>query len=182
MLTLSKPKKCKLIFAFIYSSEELYKKAKNSIIKRLGKIDFESPILEFKFTDYYKEEMGSNLKRRFISLKKLIDPQKIVEIKLFSIRLEKKLAILNKRRVNIDPGYLNEAKLVLSTTKDFSHRIYLGRKIFAEVTLIYRNKDFQDLPWTFPDYRTKTYKDILKKIRHIYREQTRKSPGEENLS
>ncbi len=174
MLTLSKPKKCKLIFAFIYSSEEIYKKAKNFIIKKFGKVDFESQPLEFKFTDYYKEEMGSNLKRRFISLKKLIEPQELLDIKLFTVKLERKLAILNKRRVNIDPGYLNEAKLVLSTTKDFSHRIYLGKKIFAEVTLIYKNKGFQNLPWTFPDYRTKTYKEILSKIRLLYKVQLKK--------
>ena len=120
--------------------------------------------------DYY-----ANL-GRFISFKKLVKPSEIVEAKLFCVRLEKRLAIVGKRRINIDPGYLNEAKVVLSTTKDFSHRIYLGKKIFAEVTLIYRDKAFRNLAWTFPDYKTKPYKEILAAIRNLYKENLKK-PG-----
>jgi len=174
MLQLTKPKKCKFIVAFIYSSEKTYKKALRSLTKKFGRLDFESSALAFDFTDYYREEMGLNLKRRFVSFQKLKEPSDIVEAKFFCVRLEKRLAILGKRRINIDPGYLNEAKLVLSTTKDFSHRIYLGKKIFAEVTLIYRDKAFRNLAWTFPDYKTRAYKDILVTIRNLYKENLKK--------
>ncbi|MFC1514354.1 DUF4416 family protein [Candidatus Omnitrophota bacterium] len=170
MLELSKPKKVKLVAAFIYASPQTYKKATSSLIKRFGPIDLESKALDFDFTEYYNTEMGSGLKRGFISFKKLIDPGQIVEVKLFTVKLEKRLAIVRKRRINIDPGYVNEAKLVLSTTKDFSHRVYLGKRIFAEVTLIYKNKGFRSLPWTFPDYRTTTYKNIFTQIRNLYKE------------
>ena len=173
-MKLSKLKKCKLFFGLIYSSDKIYKNAKKSLLKKYGAIDLESQALEFSYTDYYREEMGSNLKRRFISFKKLIDPTGIVDIKHFAIKLEKRYSILKKRRVNIDPGYLNEAKLILSTTKDFSHRIYLGGKIFAEVTLIYQRRKFNNLVWTFPDYRSMTYKDIFLKIRTLYKEQIKK--------
>ena len=174
MLQLTRPKKCKFIVAFIYAAEETYAKALHSLKKKFGRIDFESSALSFDFTDYYREEMGSGLKRRFISFKKLVKPSEIVEAKLFCVRLEKRLAIVGKRRINIDPGYLNEAKVVLSTTKDFSHRIYLGKKIFAEVTLIYRDKAFRNLAWTFPDYKTRAYKDILVTIRNLYKENLKK--------
>ncbi|MBN2119468.1 MAG: DUF4416 family protein [Candidatus Omnitrophica bacterium] len=170
----AKPKKCKLIFALIYSSEEIYQKAKRYITRKFGILDLESSPLEFNFTDYYNEEMGSNLKRRFISCKKLIEPDDITQIKLTSVKLERKLSILGKRRINIDPGYITEAKLVLSTTKDFSHRIYLGNKVFAEITLVYQNKGFKNLTWTFPDYRTKPYKNTLLKIRTLLKEQLKK--------
>ena len=176
MLQLTKPKKCKFIIAFIYASEKTYKKARQSLKKKFGRLDFESNALAFNFTDYYQEEMGSGLKRRFISFKKLVEPSDIVEAKLFCVKLEKRLAILGKRRINIDPGYLNQAKVVLSTTKDFSHRIYLGKKIFAEITLIYKDKAFRNLAWTFPDYKTKAYKDILVTIRNLYKEDLKK-PG-----
>ena len=175
MLDLLKPKKCKAIFGFIYASEDIYQKTKKNILKKYGNMDFESGPLEFNFTEYYQEETGTNLKRRFISLKNLINPDQIKDIKIAMIKLENKYAILKKRRINIDPGYINEAKLVLSTTKDFSHRIYLSDKIFAEVTLLYANKAFRNLPWTFPAYRTKSYKKIFLTIRDLYKEQIRKT-------
>lgn len=174
MSKLSKPTKCKLFFGLIYSSGKIYKNVRGALVKKYGALDFESQPLDFDFTEYYREEMGSNLKRRFISLKKLINPTDIVEIKLFAVKLEKRYSILKKRRINIDPGYLNDAKLILSTTKDFSHRIYLGKKIFAEVTQIYKKRKFNNLPWTFPDYRTRVYKDIFLKIRNLYKEQIKK--------
>ena len=171
MLKLIEPRKCKLIFGAIYSSEKTYKRIKTSLIKLYGQIDFESAPIPFNYSEYYREEMGSDLKRKFISFKKLIHPDTIVDIKLRAVKTEKRTAIVKRRRINLDPGYLTEAKLVLSTTKDFSHRIYLRKRIFAEVTLLYKNKTFKNLPWTFPDYKTKSYKDIFLKIRDLYRRQ-----------
>ncbi len=60
-----------------------------------------------------------------------------------------------RRRVNLDPGYLIASKLVLATTKDFAHRIYLGQGIYGEVTLNYRRgQGWQPHPWTYADYRS----------------------------
>jgi len=115
--------------------------------------------------------MGKDLKRKFISFQKLIPPPRISEIKLFTNGIEKRFAKVNKRRINIDPGYLNSAKLVLATTKDFSHRIYLRKGIFAELTLFYEDKKFHPLKWTYPDYCSQPYYDILNRIRDIYVEQ-----------
>lgn len=170
----------KFICAFIYSDESLYKKTKTLMERKFGKIDFESQKIDFNHTDYYMSEMGKNLFRRFISFKKLINPKRIVDIKLFCIKLEKKLAVKDRRRteslrsherrrrINIDPGYLTEAKLVLSTTKDFAHRIYLNKGIYAEVTLTYSSRgEFCDFPTTFSDYKTPRYKEIFLKIREI---------------
>ena len=175
MSDLQTPQKVKLFFGIIFSSSEIYKKTKQTLKKKYGLIDFESKAYDFIFTDYYQEEMGSSLQRVFISFKKLITPENIVEIKLTSIKVEKRLAILHKRRINLDPGYLNEAKLVLATTKDFSHRIYLGKKIFAEVTLLYQNRGFKNLAWTYPDFRTKGYQDNFLKIRSLYKDQLKKT-------
>ena len=171
MLSLSFPERVKLIIGFIYANESYYVKAKKYLINKYGPLDFESTKIDFNFTNYYEQEMGKPLTRRFVSFKNLIDPSKIVEIKLFCLKLEKKLSRKKKRLVNIDPGYLNNAKFILSTTKDFSHRIYLGKGIFAEVTLYYQNKEFRNLPWTYPDFRTNKYKNILASIRNTYRNQ-----------
>jgi len=171
MLTLYFPKKVKFICGFIYNNEEIFKKTKVIMKKKFGEIDYESKKIKFDFTDYYKKEMGSNLWRSFASFKKLKNIEEFVKIKLYCIKLEKKFSQNNKRCINIDPGYLNEAKLVLLSTKDFYHRIYLEKGIFCEVTFYYTNKNFQDLPWTYPDYRTPSYKSIFLEIRDIYRNQ-----------
>jgi len=164
------PLPVKFICGFIYSKEHTYKKTRSILEKKFGKIDFESQAIDFNFTDYYRDEMGKPLFRRFISFKKMHNPSSFVNIKLFCIKIEKRYSSEDKRTINIDPGYLNDAKLVLTTTKDFSHRIYLNKGIYAEVTLCFKGGSFCDFPTTFPDYRTCLYKDIFLTIRNIYRQ------------
>ena len=173
MLHTQQPLPVKFICAFIYRDEATYSKTKVILKRKFGKIDFESQKINFDFTNYYCEEMGKPLLRRFISFEKLRKPSDFVNIKIFCIGLEKRFSHANKRSVNIDPGYLNEAKLVLTTTKDFSHRIYLNRGIYAEVTLHYADKTFAHFSTTFPDYRTPQYIDIFLSIRKAYRKQIR---------
>ncbi len=173
MLKLNFPKPVKFISGFIYNNEKVYLETKKILSKKFGKTDYESNKINFDSTNYYYPEMGKPLFRKFLSFLHLKDPCQFIEIKLFCLKLEKKFAEKNLRIINIDPGYLNEAKLVLTTTKDFSHRIYLGKGVYAEVTLTFKGGGFSDLPTTFPDYRTDTYKDIFKKIRKIYITQTK---------
>lgn len=171
MLIKQYPKPVKFFAGFIYSEEQVYLKSRNILRRKFGAIDFESDKISFDFTAYYKQEMGEGLIRRFISFERIISPDKLRGIKLFCIHLEKKFSYSGKRKINIDPGYLNEAKLVLSTTKDFSHRIYLGKGVFAEVTLCYKDRDFRGFETTYPDYQTPRYKEIFLSMRKRYREQ-----------
>lgn len=171
MLVLNYPKPVKLLCGIIFKEESILEQTIITLKRHIGKIDYISHIIDFNYTDYYEDEMGKDLKRVFISFEKLIKLENIYKIKLLCIKIEKKFAISNKRTVNIDPGYINEAKLVLLTTKDFYHRIYLKKGVFCEVTLYYSNKELHNLPWTYPDYQTKEYKDILLKIRDIYKSQ-----------
>jgi hypothetical protein len=163
------PLPVKLICGFIYSREASYQEARRLLEQRFGHLDFESQRIDFTFTDYYYPEMGEPLFRKFASFVRLQDPSCLGAIKLYCRKLEKKLALSGKRSVNIDPGYITQAKLVLASTKDFSHRIYLGRGVYAEVTLYFSGKEFREFPTTFPDYRTQTYKDIFQHIRRLYR-------------
>jgi hypothetical protein len=164
------PSVVKFFCGFIYREETIYLKAKETLEKKFGPLDLESDALAFDFTNYYTEEFGQDLKRRFISFKKLRYPSDLLTFKLYSLKIEHKFAVSGRRRINIDPGYLNEAKLVLSTTKDYSHRIYLGKGIYAEVTLYYQNHDFKAFPTTYPDYRTESYKKIFLLMRQTYRQ------------
>lgn len=161
----------KLIIGFIFKEEKVIDKAKGLLERRFGKIDFESQTLPFTHTDYYENEFGKDLRRRFISFKKLILAENLPKIKIITNLTEKKLSSHTRRQINIDPGYLSLAKLILASTKDYKHRIYLNRGIYAEITLFYQDKTFNSLEWTYPDYKTPEYIAIFNSIRDIYAEQ-----------
>jgi hypothetical protein len=169
-----KPKAVKLIIGMLAKSQKLFDKAEEFFIKDFGAIDYKSPVISFNYTDYYKKEFGPALKRNFISFKKLIPQEKIAKIKLLTNSIEKKLSADKKRQVNIDPGYVSDAKLILATTKDYYHRIYLNHGIYAEVTLMWRKGGFKPFEWTFPDYRSKEYIDVFNAIRNAYMAEARK--------
>ena len=166
----SNPQLVKLFIGMLSQEISLFNKLKEDLKEIFGPIDLESPIWEWRHTDYYSKEMGSVLKRQFIFFRKLINPGIISEIKLKTNELEKQYLNENGgRRINLDPGYLDSARIVLVSTKDFSHRIYLGNGIYGEVTLIYSGNAYQVLPYTFPDFRTQEYQDIFKKAREMYK-------------
>ena len=162
--------KVKLIAGLISNDEALLDKIGarlESVLK--NKVDFESDVIDFNYTDYYGKEMGGALKRKFLSFKNLVPLERISKVKLLTNDLEKKLLIDGKRTINIDPGYIDMAKLVLFSTKDYAHRIHIGNGIFAEVTLHYKDKRFNFWPWTYPDYKSEEYALCFGKIRDIYR-------------
>jgi hypothetical protein len=168
-----KPLPVKLIMGFIYREEKVFLKTFSLLEKRFGKTDFLSPPIPFTYTSYYQKEFGTNLKRKFASYHKMVDPDRLSTIKLYSNALEGKLKGHAGRLINIDPGYLDLSKLVLATTKDYNHRIYLGKGIYAEITLFYQKNTFSAWPWTYPDYRSSAYINIFNHIRQAYLNQIR---------
>jgi len=74
----------------------------------------------------------------------------------------------SSRQVNLDPGVMSLHNLMLLTTKNFAHRVPIKDGIYIEVTLLWQKSEFQDLPWTYPDFKSAEYKAILKKIRSMY--------------
>ena len=140
-----------------------------------GPPDLTSDVFPFDFTEYYRDEMGTDIKRRFLSYPRLIAPDQLAEIKLRTNRLEAEIAEEHsrgvRRPVNLDPGYLTLSKLVLATTKDYGHRIYLRDGIYAEVTLRFRGGRFEPWPWTYPDYRTEPYLAFFRQVRDAYRKE-----------
>lgn len=134
-----------------------------------GPIALESPSYPFDQTDYYAASMGTELRKAFFAPAELIDPADLAEIKLRSNAWEEEYAATagaaEPRPVNIDPGYLTPGKLVLASTKDFVHRVYLEKGIFAEVTLFYRRGTWESHSWTFPDYRAARYHPFFDRCR-----------------
>jgi len=160
--------KVKLVVGLLSKDVEAMKRAEKMLSGMFGRTDLETGVMDFTHSDYYTKEMGSPLKRKFLSFQKLLDPRDIYKVKLKTNLLEKKFTVSGRRTVNIDPGYLDLAKLVLFSTKDYTHRIYLNKGIFAEATLFYKDKSFNAWPWTYPDYRSSPYIDIFNSIRELY--------------
>lgn len=168
MADIRQPTPAKLIAGMLAGRTEWLDSAAEGLVDRFGPTELVSPDMVFDFTDYYRSQMGPGLIRRFLAFQRPIDPGRLGGIKHDTIALEGELARrfpAVDRPVNIDPGYVQPAKLVLASTKDFSHRIYLGNGIHAEVTLQYRHGKWESLPWTFPDYRTGLYDGFLSAVR-----------------
>ncbi|MEW5924224.1 MAG: DUF4416 family protein [Candidatus Zixiibacteriota bacterium] len=159
----------RLVVSMIYSSIGAMDAAAGEIEKKYGRVEIETDDIDFLHTKYYREEMGDELKRKFFAFEKMVERDKLADIKLWTNKLEEKYGEKVDdfvfRKVNIDPGILTPASLILASTKDYSHRIYLRDGIFAETTLIYEKRKFRALPWTYPDYMEPVTIDFLTRVR-----------------
>ena len=152
--------------------------AKRRIQETWGPITLSSDAFDFTETDYYEPTMGPGLKKIFWALEQLRDPAELVQWKLASGDWEAEYTRLGghsePRALNLDPGYITEAKLVLASTKDHAHRIYLSQGIFAEVTLYFKCGAWQHRDWTFPDYQRSDYQEFFLRCRDYLRSRLRK--------
>lgn len=139
--------------------------ARNRGAESFGPIALSSEPFDFTETDYYTATMGAGLKKQFLAFERLIDSVALAGIKRQTNDWEADYVALGRhaerRPLNLDPGYLTPAKLVLASTKDHAHRLYLRDGIFAEVTLTFRQRKWQPLEWTYPDYRRDDYQIFL---------------------
>ncbi len=169
------PDPVKLICGMLAMREEWLRSALDRLQASFGPADDIGEVLPFDFTDYYEPEMGGPLLRQLAAFEDLIRPEALADVKLRTNELETQLAreVADgpERPVNLDPGYVSAAKLVLATTKDFGHRVYLRDGIYAESTLKWRKGGFACWDWTYPDYRTDAYRDFFARARERYLEQ-----------
>jgi hypothetical protein len=174
------PQPVKLFCGLLSGDRDLLQRARQLLARRFGPIDLESDIWPFDQTDYYEPEMGPGLQRQFVSFERPTHPDALPGVKHDSNAIEQKIAeqcagLEIPRPVNLDPGYLDLGKLVLATTKDRSHRLYIGQSMYAEVTLHFVNGDWQTWPWTYPDYRRPEYHQFFSRVRDRFRQQRRDS-------
>jgi len=156
-----------LFIGTLYSDAAVLDWTKKTIGKSFGEVLFLSSSSQWDYSRYYKEELGWPIFRRFIFFSDLIDPGDIADIKLKTNEIENDFSIDGKRRINLDPGYLTLSKVVLASTKNYSHRIYLGKGIYGEVTLIYKDGKYSPHLFTYRDYQDKPCIDMFMKAREI---------------
>jgi hypothetical protein len=171
----NEPLGVKLFFAIMYQSEFNLDAIIRMIDEKFGPREFEYGPIPFSWSEYYASEMGENLLKVYISYEKMIDRSLLPGIKILTNEIESQYAVANQRRINIDPGYIARDKVVLATTKDFYHRLYLSHGIYGEVTLHYKRGRYRFFSWTYPDYRQpqayqffeKSRAKLVKEVRRI---------------
>jgi len=163
----------KLAVSVLYTDDSLLMDVLKKLSDQYGCVDFVSQVMSFNYTRYYEKEMGDVLKRRFVFFEKSMRPESLPDVKLFCNRIEEKSSLGGMRRVNIDPGYISKAHLILATGKGYTHRPYLRDGIYADLTLMYKNRGFCVLQWTYPDYAEKKIIEMFNKIREKYVQQFR---------
>jgi len=166
------PQPVKLLVGILYGAQEDMDWAKGRLEQEFGPIDFVSVPSSFQSTGYYEKEMGPNLWRAFFSFERLIDPSALASIKLTTNRLEQERTEGGRRRVNLDPGYLDYYKVVLASGKPSGQKVYLGQGIYADPALYY-DRGWKPYDWGFPDFRQGEYNEIFTAIRGLYKRQCR---------
>ena len=182
----------KLIIPALLSAAASLEPVVRALEDAFGTLDYQSEEIPFTFTDYYTSEMGAGIRRVFFAVGDLYDPSELASLKLTTDELEERFALhrpgagvgqpgstagageagcARRRSVNLDPGMLTLGRLMLASTKDNAQRIPLRDGIYAEITLLYRKGKFEALPWTYPDYRSAAYHDVLRDLRARYKQQ-----------
>ncbi len=157
----SSPEPALLFAGILYHDTSYLEKAKDTLLKLFGPALKETPSFDWDHSDYYREEIGGPIKKTYLFFKKLISPEEIVDIKLKTNDIENSLSVNGKRKVNLDPGYLTRSKIVLATQKNYSHRLYLSKGIYGEVTLIFKDKTYIPHIFTYTDYQDPKYIEIF---------------------
>ncbi|UCD83680.1 MAG: DUF4416 family protein [Deltaproteobacteria bacterium] len=174
------PKLVRLVMSLIYQDRSLLEFLLKELKRGFGDLELIGQELSFNHTDYYTKEMGTELFRRFVIFRDLIARERLSSIKLLTNELEKRFSRADgRRRVNIDPGYLTLENLILATGKNYSHRVYLSEGIYADLTLIFQEGNYQPLPWTYPDYRSEEIVTLMNAVRRKYLLQLRETGGKE---
>ncbi len=157
-----------LFVGALYQKKEYLSQAREKLAEHFGKIAAETSPISWDYSHYYESELGRSLKRVFMFFGR-IAPERLPEIKLATNGMERELSAEGKRNINLDPGYLTRSKVVLASTKNYAHRIYLGSGIFAEITLVYVDGRFRPHLFTYRDYASDGYVKIFEDARKLIR-------------
>ncbi len=160
------PPLAKIFCGFIYVPDLNLADVLRGLAEMWGPVEFISRRIPFVYTRYYEREMGPSLWRKFVTFQKEVEQDRLPFLKLEARGVERAFAHDSaRRRVNIDPGLLLPERLVLATTKPFSHRPYLSKGVYADLTLVYRQKSFRPLEWTYPDYAEPDTLGMMNRLR-----------------
>jgi len=162
------PQPAKLVVGVLLKDRAIFPDIASELEAAFGVFDVVSPWMAFNYSSYYEKEMGAPLWRRMLAFRTLIEQDRLADVKVAANAMEQTRSAGGRREANIDPGYLLLERWVLATGKNYSHRIYIGRGIYADLTLIYQRGAYRALPWTYPDYAGEPLGRFLVAVRRKY--------------
>jgi hypothetical protein len=162
----------------LFSSPDIFAAAFPCLRSRFGDTFYESPILPWNYSSYYADELGMPLFRNFLFFDPILDATALVGAKLAASEIEEEFSIDGRRQINLDPGYLTLAKVVLASAKNYSHRIYLGKGVFCELELFYEKGRFNPLPYTYFDYRDTAFVAVFSHARTLLKQKLDRARGD----
>ncbi len=168
-------KKVKLFSGIIYRDNDLYLQVRRQLEEAYSVVDLEAGPFDFDFTTYYNNEMGTPLFRRFVAFKEHIPPEMLPDVKLLTNRIEQETAINGGRAINLDPGYLSDANVIIATTKNYYHRIPLAKGIYAHMEYVFKGKKITFQEWTYPDFKSPRYLAFFENLLPLYKKQVKES-------
>ena len=169
------PRQVKLFVAALHRDAALEASVVHALEEKFGSVDFSSPAVPFDATDYYDAEMGSELARTIISFAELCSPSLLPAAKQFTNSVEDRFRSDNRRRANLDVGYLDTHKIVLASCKAGGQKIFLDDGVYADMVARYAKGRFEPFPWSFADFQDGRYDRGFLRIRELYKETLRKT-------
>ncbi len=166
----------KLVCGIIAGSDALLDRAEAALAGLYGPVDARSGTFPFDFSDYYEPQMGPGLRRGFVSFEPLVLPDSLSGIKIRTNDLEGEIRRelgSTLRPVNLDPGVITAAALIMATAKDFAHRVPLRGGIYGHLELLFARRGVRLLEWTYPDFRDGRYDRFFLQVRQTYLRQIR---------
>lgn len=161
----SEPRPARLVVSVLYRENRRFLEAVPRVESVAGPVRAAGGPIPFDRTDYYGVEMGAPLFRRFLAAERAVPRDALAPIKVAMESIEAEMSEGGRRTVNLDPGLLTPENFILATGKNYSHRVYLGEGVFADLALVYRGGEFRPLPWTYPDYASEEIRSLLRELR-----------------
>lgn len=169
-----------IFIASLFSCRETFEAAVPKLQDLFGHIYYRSPSLPWNYSTYYNAELGTPLFRSFMFFEPIVNTDCLADAKLSVVEVENSLSMEGNRGLNLDPGYMSLAKVVLASRKNYSHRIYLGKGVFCELELFYQDGKFNPLPYTYFDYRDDTFIRFFADARRLLKKRLDKKTSSVN--
>jgi hypothetical protein len=139
------------------------------LVHAFGEVALKSPAFPFDGSDYYREELGDPIERFWYCFAALCGAELLPDVRRTTGRIEASFAADGKRRVNLDPGYLDLGKLVLASLKQAPDKIYMGRGVWAHTCLRYRFGELTAPDHSFADFRDGRFNGFMLEARKLYK-------------
>jgi hypothetical protein len=172
---IGRPRKVRLFASIIFHREADLEAVLRLLGDTVGPVEEKTPPALFTHTTYYNREMGEGLMRSFVLFSPLVDREILPDVKISTNATEDLFAKEGKRTVNIDSGYIALEHVILATTKGYAHRVYLGKGIHADLTLMFSSGSYRALEWTYPDYAEEQTIALFNRWRDLCKESLRTS-------